>query len=528
MDIKREIYDRNIRLFREDFEVKHPGIISKYLKRLELKKGKTFEAYCFFSILKSQTWNKLIENWPWLEWTDERGIDFVHFNEWTLTIINCKQWNNWHFGSQDLEEIFKGLQCIFETEDSKNATLTNFIKIELVKHKIKKINIFYCCELWNKTKALETEMILNRIKILEWYKKPKEYSNIFESIKVELFNYEDLTKLDELIDININFDSKYFFQSWSERGYIARVKCQNIKDSIERYWSKIFQKNIRGKLSSNINKDINKTLEESGLVFFLYNNGITFTWSEITQNDANSIISIKNTQIVNWQQTSWAIINSKKIDQDAYVLCRFFQLDEEKVRKITETTNSQNSTNERDFISNDEIQLAIQEYLQKKGIFFERKRGEKAEKNFARRISNIEYAQCCLWLILKKPSIWRIPSVKKFFTNSLSRWLEEIGFYDSIFLADINEVMKAYEIYEKCYTEIQNHHPTYESLNISWEWWLHIASIWYRKWFSTYKESFDLFLEFIKFYKIDIEMNEWKKPLNRRDTDEKFKNYLSD
>ncbi len=73
-------------------------------------------------------------------------------------------------------------------------------------------------------------------------------------------------------------------------------------------------------------------------------------------------------------------MNSKNIDQDSYVLCRFFAIDESKIKTITQTTNSQNSTNERDFVSNDDIQIAIQEYFYKKNISYERKVSKQKEK----------------------------------------------------------------------------------------------------------------------------------------------------
>ncbi len=38
MDIKKEIYDKNLREFRADFDIKHLSIVEKYLTRDEVKK----------------------------------------------------------------------------------------------------------------------------------------------------------------------------------------------------------------------------------------------------------------------------------------------------------------------------------------------------------------------------------------------------------------------------------------------------------------------------------------------------------
>ncbi|MDP2104148.1 MAG: AIPR family protein, partial [Candidatus Gracilibacteria bacterium] len=318
----------------------------------------------------------------------------------------------------------------------------------------------------------------------------------------------------------IPYDEKYFFEDGSDRGFIARVKCSDIKNSIIEYGDKIFQKNIRGKLASCINQDIKKTLENNSNEFFLLNNGITIIGSEINPMK-DGTLSIKNAQIINGQQTSRVITETKNIKDDAYILCRFFEVDNKKIKKITQTTNSQNSTNERDFVANDDLQIAIQEYFHEKGIFYGRKNKEINKYVHKKKIHNKEFAQSCLALILEKPSEARVPSSKKFFTNDKNKKGIQIGFYDTIFSQNIEDMCKAFEIYDQSYKKIKEG-ISGEGIDLSSEGWLHIASIWYRKNYKTYEEAFAIFEKFFKKENFEQLMKKGEKPLNKKDTDEKL------
>lgn len=522
IDEKKYIMQKNLRDFREKFKNDYPKIVSVHLKEDTVFIWKTFELYSVFQTL----WflNDFENYWIWLNWWDEKWIDFIYYDKNNiLHIFNCKSWKS-DFGIKPIEEILNWLKCIFEWEKTTNPKLLNFVKNTSLIN-LKEINIYYCTEEWNnKNQILWSNPLKVKSEEIEKYNEPIHISSSFTWIKFNFLNYEELFDYSWTIDLIFPFKDQYFFQDWN-RVSIARISCESIKEVILTHWNNVFQKNIRWWLKTKINKEIKNSLELNPNDFFLLNNWVTIVWKNVFVDKKNSTISIINAQIINWQQTCLNISKVKKIDPFAFVLCRFFAIDDDKIIYITKSTNSQNSTTERDFVSNDNKQKAFQEYFYNKKIFYERKMNEYQPVALKNKIKNNDFAQCCLATILKKPSYSRIPKPKIFFTDDVTKktW-EKVWYYSEIFSQDIKEMESAYEKYLICKWKITKWKKKWIILKN--EWWLHIASIWYNKKCADYDEASLLFEEFVKkndFHKL---MVEWEKPLNKIDSDEKLFKFL--
>ncbi|MDP2103882.1 MAG: hypothetical protein Q8K26_03095, partial [Candidatus Gracilibacteria bacterium] len=204
LDIKKKIFQKSFREFKDFFEEKKKAICDEKLKIESIRRGKVFEVYSALRLIGNDVWYNIAEYWTGLEGYDEKGIDFIYLEDSTLTILNCKSGKQ-NYSVKDIEEIFKGLQCIFEGGETKNTTLTKFIKkIEL--SKLKDINLYYCCELGDRESAKKNILLQNGIKLIQSYKKPREFSSVFNSINVKLKNFEDIYSIDELITLNIPYD----------------------------------------------------------------------------------------------------------------------------------------------------------------------------------------------------------------------------------------------------------------------------------------------------------------------------------
>lgn len=165
----------------------------------------------------------------------------------------------------------------------------------------------------------------------------------------------------------------------------------------------IFDKNIREYLGNRgVNKNIYNTLinQEDRKNFFYYNNGITIICdkidSPITKAQANSNLSVSfnihNPQIVNGCQTVNSIyevlknINPSELYsqfKDTFVMLKILQIDRKSddqqvlYRNIVKFNNSQNSIDEKTFVSNNSIFSRLQTEFENKGFLLLIKQSDK-------------------------------------------------------------------------------------------------------------------------------------------------------
>lgn len=191
-------------------------------------------------------------------------------------------------------------------------------------------------------------------------------------------------KVDFVSKKNIEINSPY-------KSYVFLVKPKFVYEIFEKYRFRLFFQNIRNPLiESEFNKQIELTLKTDPSNFWYFNNGITaitrIGFDEIYPDADN--ITVNGLQIINGAQTVFSIYKAYKESNDfdresmnkhALITFKIFYAGGSKQfeTKVTRFTNSQNPVTDRDFYSNDEEQVRIQnEFFENTNIWFEKRRGE--------------------------------------------------------------------------------------------------------------------------------------------------------
>ncbi|MDR0484691.1 MAG: AIPR family protein [Alphaproteobacteria bacterium] len=146
----------------------------------------------------------------------------------------------------------------------------------------------------------------------------------------------------------------------------------------DEYGEHLFNKNIRRHLKTNINKEVEKSLEDNPEMFWYKNNGLSIICDSANPNTAGgkNSITLTNPYIVNGGQTTRTIahlykkISEEKRDEiftDAKVIVRIYQTtDPDIIFEIAKGTNTQNPVSSFDLKS-------LNPKLKKIGKFFEGK-----------------------------------------------------------------------------------------------------------------------------------------------------------
>lgn len=203
--------------------------------------------------------------------------------------------------------------------------------------------------------------------------------NIFveelSSEKLEKLYTETSTPI--LVNDIIEFDSVpgMSFKEGDWECIVAPLNLKVLQDLYKKYKTDLFSANVRDFLGvksgdSNINYQMQKSLNDKPLNFFVYNNGLTVLTHKISQKriDENSVrISAHGFSIVNGAQTTGTIGTSASIPpQEAFVLVRFISTpSEELVGEVVRYNNSQNAVTASDFRSTDTIQRRLVDEMKK-------------------------------------------------------------------------------------------------------------------------------------------------------------------
>jgi hypothetical protein len=145
----------------------------------------------------------------------------------------------------------------------------------------------------------------------------------------------------------------------------------------------LFAYNVRGPLGkTQVNKDIVKSIENGSLhkMFPLFHNGITVIAKDIsTTKDA---LTATDYYVVNGCQSLTALHSKKSaLTDNLRILTKFIQMEpsSDVAKKVTEFSNNQNGVKARDFMSNNAIQIRIQNEFSRDyagQYFYEIKQGE--------------------------------------------------------------------------------------------------------------------------------------------------------
>lgn len=175
----------------------------------------------------------------------------------------------------------------------------------------------------------------------------------------------------------------------SPRSYVFLVRPHVLHRLFQQYRLSLFAKNIRNPLlESDINQEMVRTAQESPSFFWYYNNGITAISRVLPEKIGKNTtqFEIHGLQIINGAQTVYAIYKAyeeadaaKKREMDDKLLTQIrlvTSISPEIDLNITRYTNRQNPIYERDFRSNDAVQVKLQDLFLQDNIWYERRRGE--------------------------------------------------------------------------------------------------------------------------------------------------------
>ncbi|CEF42175.1 hypothetical protein ASN_2921 [Acetobacter senegalensis] len=208
--------------------------------------------------------------------------------------------------------------------------------------------------------------------ILSSQYKEKSISVIGEEISTD--NLEKLytdTSTPILVTDNIIFNSVpgLFFEEEDWKYLVIPISVKKLRDLYKKYNTNLFSANVRDFLGvkagdSNINYQMQKTLEESPNNFFIYNNGLTILTHKIEQireGDGKTKVIVSGISIVNGAQTTGTIGTSdNEPSDDSYVLARFISTNnEDLISDVVRYNNSQNAVTASDFRSTDPIQRRL-------------------------------------------------------------------------------------------------------------------------------------------------------------------------
>ena len=179
------------------------------------------------------------------------------------------------------------------------------------------------------------------------------------------------------------YDVTEYIVDQQHRAVIAPIKAKELvtMDGISN--QAIFAFNVRGPLGkTGVNKDIAKSIADASKhkLFPLFHNGITVVADTVTR--SKETIDVQNYYVVNGCQSLNSLFNNRRyLTDDLRVLTKFIQASPQSSlsEMITRFSNNQNGVKARDFKSNNNIQIRLQnEFKQLYGAsyFFEIKRGE--------------------------------------------------------------------------------------------------------------------------------------------------------
>lgn len=183
--------------------------------------------------------------------------------------------------------------------------------------------------------------------------------------------------------------------------YLAIIPGITLAKIYKQYQQVLLEKNVRTFLQfkGKVNQQIRKTLREQPDMFFSYNNGISTTASEIELKEIDGALYITRLfdwQIVNGGQTTASIaasLNDKEVDLSKVFVpmkisvIRDLEHDEEIVKAISNSANSQNAIKKSDFSANEPYLVDMERYSRSEWVpngsnkpfckwYFERTRGQ--------------------------------------------------------------------------------------------------------------------------------------------------------
>jgi AIPR protein len=195
-----------------------------------------------------------------------------------------------------------------------------------------------------------------------------------------------------MIELRVDNPQEQFDRKTGVSSWIFSANGWQMGQLVEQYGVKLFARNIRGYLGeTGINKEIRKTLHSEPSNFWYLNNGITIVCDAALLESASGRdrLSLSNPQIINGQQTTYALSSEPRGAQRAEVSVRVISIAKDgkaddfaaydaMVSRIVEATNSQNKIKAADLRSNDRRQVSLERDFHQLGYHYQRKRAARS------------------------------------------------------------------------------------------------------------------------------------------------------
>lgn len=387
------------------------GILADRAVTESLDKSEMFELFAFEQILKGYDLDRGEIDSGWVDGKDDGGIDgyYTFVNgilvddaakfPWPkrsvtieVVIINCKHRDS--FQQEPLNTLFPTLEELLDFGKSPDE-FDGMYSEAVIKARQKTVHAFRC-----------TAGALPKLcfKVVYASRGDKVEPNIeargqqLKRIVSDYFSAADISLeflgAAELIALHrknkFALPLPYSDQLSGEQGsYVMLVRLEAyanfVKDergNLRRY---LFDSNVRDFLGENrVNQDISASLEEAAAPdFWWLNNGITILATSavpLGKTEAGNAMQLHDVQIVNGLQTTQSIHNffvagGVEPKDGRCVLVKVIVSDESEVRdRIIRATNNQTSVELASLTATDKIQRDIEEVLEQKGWFYERRK----------------------------------------------------------------------------------------------------------------------------------------------------------
>ncbi len=326
------------------------------------------------------------------------GIDAFYFGNKTSVDIFEFKFGTGGISDKDIDKIKNSLEKYLKRGN------TDFIGDEAIKKNIKKlkkqtrrkVRLFIVRKKHPFTKIELMNDSHGNAKIKKLIRSIEEEMGIeviFKDINtlfLEKFNQETVTG-----NITLAIESDLLAKNQSgSKEIIAKISIETLfKQFIQKYGTKIISSNIRGHLNKKaFSEKIVATLRHNPNNFWIFHNGITITCTKISPLTPNAtMVTITNPQIVNGAQTLFGLfeaynkgIVTKSQIKKGSIICKIIEADTKLSKKICETSNTQNAVSSEDLVSNEEINIFLENYINKisKGqIKYKRKKGHSDGKD---------------------------------------------------------------------------------------------------------------------------------------------------
>lgn len=160
----------------------------------------------------------------------------------------------------------------------------------------------------------------------------------------------------------------------------------------------LFNRNVRVAISlgrSGVNRSIRDTFKDHPKEFAFSNNGITVLCEKQHYDPGQKVLTLENPRVVNGSQTLHSIRDVPSPASNARVMVRVIEIEpphgdafdqkvqrrKEVIAKIAVRSNQQNPIKSWDLASNDDFQLELFRFFRSKGLFFERRDREWAQRS---------------------------------------------------------------------------------------------------------------------------------------------------